>query len=115
MITRARRFTTVEMQFRNEEVARRWILKLNTEKWKLFPMYFGRRIVRNIVGGIYHDIRAEWFVAALVKYIQADFKIMSLNITEVVNWWGYGMELYSHSTSKIIRICLRLSYATSKT
>lgn len=92
----------VEVSFNTYQIAKKYTTKIITsEKWKLFPVYMGKKIVRVKIGGILPTIRKEWVVAALIKDIKEDYKIISINNAQVIDWWGYGLEVFLSVSEKI--------------
>lgn len=94
-VTRAKRYGTVEAVFEYENMAKKMAMEdFKSEKWWLFPMYMGRRLVRIRVGAIPSYVKPEWIVTTIVMEIKLDYEIVNTNRTKVVNWWGYGVEIF---------------------
>lgn len=97
---------------KRKKIAKRYSVKnLITQKWKVFLIYIGQKIVRLRVGAIHPKNEVKWVIFALVKDIKDTYKIVSSSVTQVLKWWGYGLELYLQSRKGLERdtpdLCVR--------
>lgn len=65
-----------------------------TTKWKLFPVYMGRKIVRVRIGSIHPEFNVERILTAIDDNLQEEYKIVTTSVTQVVYWWGYDCEVF---------------------
>lgn len=56
-------------------------------------MYLMRRVTRVKLRAISVDCKPEFFVTTNSKEIRIEHEVMSRNRTEILNCWGYGLEI----------------------
>lgn len=80
---------------------------LKTEEWVFFPTSLGQRIAKIRVRRVPVEIEVEWLVAAILKAISKEIKIVQTTMTQRLNWWGFGLELLLVTSEGRYKICLK--------
>lgn len=69
-------------------------------KWALYPIYKGGRLVQARIGGIPPDIKAEWVISAVLANAEDPFNILTINQNETLNLWGFSLNVRVQLTDK---------------
>lgn len=95
-IDRTARYGIIEVQLSNEASTKKYsLMNIKTEKCWCFSVYLGRQMARIQIGTIHPDIKTDWVVAAITKEIELKYEIVNSNKTKIINWWGYGLEIFA--------------------
>lgn len=96
----------LEFVFVNEDTA--CVVSTSTiegEWWIFYPICMGKRTVQVRIGAVLPEINPKWLVAAIRAKIEEEYNILSVQRTEILNWWQFSLGLkiqMTHSNMKAL-------------
>lgn len=92
--SRGARFGEIDAICKNRKWADEMAMrKLRSERWVFFPTYMGKKIVRVRMEKITLELDKEGALAVIFNEMK-ETKIIQVSHTNLVEWWGYGTEVF---------------------